>query len=282
VSFAPAGTYEDEWYDIVGKARAGLGLGVAEAARRAGVDAGDWGKSEKGRDAPPEGVLRSMAEVLELSPQRLADFALRPSLPVFAWPGVPFQRLTFGTGFVLNCYLLGCPATGMAVVIDPGYEGGRILASVREAGLTLAAVLITHAHLDHVGALGEVLEGAGVPAYAHEAEKPGLSSHASRVTFVPDGHEVKAGGMVLRAVHVPGHTPGSIAWYDPADGLVFTGDALFARSMGRCAGSGAVYANQLSAVRKRLLSLPPGTGVGPGHGPPTTMGDEAALNPFFP
>ena len=282
MSYAPAGTYEDEWYDVVGKARAGLGYSAAEAARRAGIDGTAWGKLEEGGGVPDEAVLRAAAGILELSPARLADFCLRPSFPRFPGPRLPFKRLTFGTGFVLNCYLLGCATTKRAVVVDPGYEGPRILASVKEAGLDLAAVLVTHAHSDHVGALGEVLDRAGVPAYAHEGERPGLSAHASRVTFIGDGHEVKAGELVLTAVHVPGHTPGSTAWLERSAALVFTGDALFARSMGRCGGSGATYARQRAAVRERLLSLPPGTGVGPGHGPPTTMGDEAALNPFFP
>lgn len=254
--------FEDDPVDIVGKARGGLGIA--------------------GSGLPPdEAGLRALAADLGLDPDKLAGFAYRPEPPRDLLPAVPFRRLVLGSGFTSNGFIIGCPRTKQAVVVDPGAEGGRVVAAVAALGVTPVAVLLTHGHGDHVGGLREVLAAHHVPALAPDAERGMLAPFADVLEFIPAGHAVAFGSLTAVFRPVPGHTPGMSAIAIAAAGLCCTGDALFARSAGRAAAGGP-YRAQLDAVRREILALPPDTILCPGHGPLTTVADERRLNPFYP
>lgn len=254
--------FEDDPIDIVGKARGGLGIAGS------GIPGDEPG-------------LRALAASLGLDAGKLADFALRPEPPRDLAVPVPFRHLVLGIGFTSNGFVIGCPDTKRAVIVDPGAEGGRVVGAVRELGVTPVAVLLTHGHGDHVGGLREVLGSHRVPVQALDTEQALLAPFADVVTFVPAGHRMTFGSLAAVFRPVPGHTPGMAALVVAAAGVAFTGDALFARSAGRAAAGGP-YQTQLDAVRREILALPPDTILCPGHGPMTTVADERRLNPFYP
>ncbi len=196
--------------------------------------------------------------------------------------------------YKVNCYLVSVVPDGAveaggndgpggdAVVIDPGDEAEAILDLVRARGLEVRAVLLTHGHWDHVGAVADVAEATGAPVYLHEADLALLEEWSPRpvpaVRFLQDGGMVEAGGLSLEAWHTPGHTPGGLCYR--LGGWLFSGDTLFAGSVGRTDFPGG-SPEELARSLRRLLTLPDGTTVYPGHGPATTIGRERVANPFL-
>ena len=194
-----------------------------------------------------------------------------------------------------NCYLLADTHTKEAVLIDPGDEAARLLEVLDDKGLTLRAVWLTHAHFDHVGAVADILERYPVPLYLHPADAP-LLEHASASAArwgIPlkqpptdfltlSGKQILTlGSLQAHCLFTPGHAPGHIAFYLPTEGIVIAGDALFQGSIGRTDLPGGDQAQLLESIRRELLILPPQTKVYPGHGPATTVGEEARSNPFL-
>lgn len=211
---------------------------------------------------------------------------------------------TFPVGALgCNCTVLACEATREAVVIDPGDDADTILDLVRANDLTVVSLIHTHAHIDHVGATGAVRRGAGdqaaiglhvgdrwlydnVPLQARMLGLLGLSGAADPPPAVDrwlvDG-DVVTWGREGRAevLHTPGHTPGSLCFAVESLGTVYTGDTLFAGSIGRTDLWGGSLPTLLRSIHKRLAPLDPDTAVIPGHGPATTVGDERRSNPFL-
>ena len=195
--------------------------------------------------------------------------------------------------FEENCYLVADEATGQAVLVDPGDDGGRIERMVRRRDLTPTAVWLTHAHLDHIGAISAVRRTwPGIPVFLHPRDAPvydfgARSAAAYGVPFeqpgpadraLAEGDELQVGGTRFTVWHLPGHAPGHVAFVGA--GVVLSGDCLFAGSVGRtdlplCDPSAFV------GSLERLAELPPHTVVYPGHGPPTTIGRERMSNPFL-
>jgi len=196
-------------------------------------------------------------------------------------------RLTVGP-LGENAYLVETPEG--AVFIDPGDEAPRLLALAQEAGLTPRAILLTHAHFDHLGAVAPLVEALGLPVFLHPLDLP-LYQRAPEMAALfglavppppPKVEPLEEGMEVfgLEVFHLPGHSPGHVAFLDREGGQVFSGDLLFRGGIGRYDLPGA-DPRALFASLRRLLTLPPTTQVHPGHGPSTTLGLEAQTNPFL-
>ncbi|RDV82316.1 MBL fold metallo-hydrolase [Ammonifex thiophilus] len=192
-----------------------------------------------------------------------------------------------------NTYLVGCPSTGEALIIDPGAEGGRILAAASRAGLRPTLICLTHGHADHIGAVAEIRRALNLPVLIHAEDAHMLTDPQANLSVwlgrgfavgepdrcLHDGEEITCGKLQFQVLHTPGHTPGSICLYAP--GVLFSGDTLFAGSVGRTDFPGGDWKKLLHSVRTKLLVLPDETVVYPGHGASTTIGEEREQNPFL-
>lgn len=192
-----------------------------------------------------------------------------------------------------NCYIIGCPETKEAAVVDPGAEGGRILRRLDQLDLKCRYIILTHGHVDHIGALSQVKEGTGAEVLIHREDGEMLTSPARNLSlyaglavshspadrFLEDGDVIPLGKLSIKVIHTPGHTPGSIC-LEVGDCLI-TGDTLFAGSVGRSDFPGGSHQQLISSIKEKLLVYPPETKVLPGHGPASTIGEEARYNPFL-
>lgn len=267
---------EDEFGDVISKARSGRGLGVEEVARAGGVSTGDLARMEGYELVPEDGVIRRLAEVLGLGGERLIDLARERWVPpdeLLDTDAVRVRRIPVGGRYKANAYVLGCVRTKDGAIVDPGDEPDRILDVVGEMGVSPKHILITHGHGDHTGALPAVKRATGARVWVHREE----GVQADEV--VDEGDAIEVGALQAVVRHLPGHTSGSIAFV--LDGGAFTGDTLFAGSLGRARGT-EMYQRMLDAVRTKLFVLDEGTVLFTGHGPATTVGEEKRHNPFFP
>ena len=194
-----------------------------------------------------------------------------------------------------NCYLVACDEMDEAAVIDPAWNGSEIASLAEEEGWQITKILLTHSHFDHVGGLAELKEVTQAPIFIHEAAIPMLrqaTQSAARWGFAlkaapePDqmleaGQEISVGKHTLRVLYTPGHAPGHICFYNEQQGILFDGDVLFQQGIGRTDLPGGDYRLLMQSIREQLLTLPEDTRVFPGHGNPTTIGEEKRLNPFL-
>ncbi|MBI4499630.1 MAG: MBL fold metallo-hydrolase [Gemmatimonadetes bacterium] len=195
--------------------------------------------------------------------------------------------------FAENCYILADPASRDAVLIDPGEEADLFLRRLDTEGLTLRAVWLTHAHLDHILGVDRVVTETGVPVYLHPADRPLYDAAPEQGAWLgvraatppapshalADGDRLPVGQFAFEVRGVPGHSPGGVAFI--GQGIAFVGDALFAGSIGRTDLPGGDAALLLRSIRDVLLALPDETVVYAGHGPETTIGSERRNNPFL-
>lgn len=195
-----------------------------------------------------------------------------------------------------NCVVLGDEASKAAVVVDPGDEVDHICSVLRRHGLKVAAIVATHAHIDHVGGLAQLKEVSGAPAMLHEADLElyknlceqarwlGVPSPAQTSIdgFLEDGGRVAFGAQSIDVLHTPGHSPGSVTFVArEGSPLVIAGDTLFNGSIGRTDLWGGSFDEIMASIRTRLLTLPESWPVICGHGPETTIGHERDTNPFL-
>ena len=192
----------------------------------------------------------------------------------------------------VNCFVVGCPQTRQALVIDPGEEGDRILQTAEVTDLQVARVVNTHGHFDHIGANRRIVEATGAELLIHRQDAPLLGQadrHAAmfglQATPSPEpdrllehGDRVRVGELDFEVLHIPGHSPGGIALY--GHGHLFAGDILFAGSIGRTDLPGGDHQALITGIRKHLMGLPEETVVHTGHGPDTTIGREKQHNPY--
>lgn len=201
-------------------------------------------------------------------------------------PVTPFQQ---------NCSVIWCGNSGRGAVIDPGGDLEEIAACVREQGITLEKVLLTHAHLDHAAgarlfadAFSVTIEG---PARGDDFWLERLPEQSRRYgfpvspAFVPDrwledGDTVTVGELVLEVIHCPGHTPGHVVFFHRGEGVAFVGDVLFQGSIGRTDFPRGNHAQLIASIREKLWPLGENVRFVPGHGPESTFGFERRCNPF--
>ena len=194
-----------------------------------------------------------------------------------------------------NCTLLGDQATGEAIVIDPGDEVGRIHRRLTDLGLKVKQILITHAHIDHVGGALKLKRLTGAPILLNENDLPLLEMMQAQAAWLAiptpetappdegltDGQRVGLESYPAQVLHTPGHTQGSVCLHFAPLKMVLAGDTLFAGSIGRTDLPGGDSGQIIDSIQSRLLALPDETRVLPGHGPATTIGAERRANPFL-
>lgn len=206
------------------------------------------------------------------------------------------HRLTIPvTAFEQNCSLVWCDATNEAALIDPGGDVRKLMAEVERRGLTLKALWLTHAHIDHAGATGTLAREHQLPivgphqgddywiaALPQQSQMFGFpqAEHFTPTRWLNDGDTVSIGQCTLQVLHCPGHTPGHVVFFDPAERHAYVGDVLFAGSIGRTDFPGGNHADLLHAIRGKLFPLGDDVTFTPGHGPESTLGEERKHNPF--
>lgn len=199
------------------------------------------------------------------------------------------------TPFAQNCTLLWCEASQRAAVIDPGGDLDRVHAAIKQAGVTVEKVLITHGHIDHAGGAAELKEGLGVPAEGpHRADQylldhlteTGRAYEMASRPLVPDrwleeGDRVSVGELTFDVLHCPGHSPGSVVFVSAEQRFAIVGDVLFQGSVGRTDLPGGDHAALIRSIKQKLLPLGDDVTFICGHGPASTIGQERATNPFL-
>ena len=270
---------EDEFGDIIGKARRGNGLSLNQVANEAGITDVQLSQMEAYTLKPTEDQVHKIANALGLNGSKLADIAME------RWAPVPVpseldkkldvERISGDVGgYPVNAYLLICKATKQTAVIDTAAHPNLILERIKEIGAEPAVILLTHAHADHSDGLPELEKATNCPTYIHANEPKPRSSQQFRT--LNHGDEVSVGELTVTTLDTPGHTPGGCSFYTGSVAAV--GDAIFAGSVG---GPKISYEDEITSVRDHLLSLPDDVRLFPGHGPSTTVGEEKEHNPFF-
>jgi len=204
------------------------------------------------------------------------------------------EMLTVGP-FQENCYIIGDEASGVGAVVDPGDEAARIAMAVEQTGLEIGSIIVTHAHIDHVGGVAALVDEYACPVLMHAEAEPMLEQLPTQALMmglrfgkiptadrhIGEGETLEVGDLRLRPLYTPGHAPGHLSFYIEDEGLVLSGDALFAGSVGRVDLPGGSMEVLMRSIEERLMTLPDETRVYPGHGPQTEIGSERATNPFL-
>jgi len=194
-----------------------------------------------------------------------------------------------------NCSIIGGETTREAMVIDPGDDIGNVLALIQKHNLQVKRIVITHAHIDHVGGAMKLRAATGAPILLNHNDYTLLKMLDLQAAWIGmespgkveidhslgESDKVEAGALLANVMHTPGHTEGSICLYFPAQKKLIAGDTLFAGSIGRTDLPGGSFDKIISSLQEKLLALPDETIVVPGHGPLTTIGAERESNPFL-
>lgn len=192
-----------------------------------------------------------------------------------------------------NCYIVYCLKTLQGTVIDPGGNGMDIIKILKRDNIKVTCIINTHGHADHIAANDEIKEATGAPVLIHSADANMLTSAPGNLSsfigsnlicqpadrLLNDGEKIMVGALEFQVIHTPGHTPGGICLL--AKDTLFSGDTLFAESIGRSDFPGGSHSQLIHSIKNRLLVLPDQTTVLPGHGEATTIGDERQNNPYI-
>jgi len=273
---------EDDFCDILKKARTGQGLSVGDVARMTGLPAGDITALERGDQPRDRAEVRALAQALGLRAEPLEQIAIEKWEPV-AQRTPPWVEMVQGSisGYGVQGYIVH--DEGEALLVDTAYNAHAMLDRLRRLGVRLFGICLTHGHADHADGIQQILSRYEVPVYLGP-EDIGLLSWRPRTDLlaVPvDGLSIKVGRRTVHCVTTPGHTPGGICYRldDAQLPVCFVGDTLFAGSIGR-SNPKELYSAHLNSVRDRLLTLSPDYRLLPGHGPATTIEEELDHNPF--
>ncbi|HET6276613.1 MAG TPA: MBL fold metallo-hydrolase [Candidatus Cybelea sp.] len=269
---------EDTFGDILRKAMRGTGVGTAQLASATGITGTAIDQWLKDDGAADDAQARSVAAILRLDGGKLADSAAaRWYPPALERPDV---RRHAQEPQPSNGYVFFLQEGRRAALVDPAGIPENLLRIVREGDYHLQYILITHKHLDHCDATAPVAKAfPDATIVMHELDLSAIGSLASKATRLRDGETLPFGEASIRMLHTPGHTDGSSCYI--FQGALFSGDTLFAASVGGAYGDASTYGDILNSVRSKLFKLPDETAVMPGHGPPTTIALEKEHNPFF-
>jgi hydroxyacylglutathione hydrolase len=197
--------------------------------------------------------------------------------------------------FQENCYVIGDEESMTGAIIDPGDEAARIALTVERVGLEISQIIVTHSHIDHVGAVAQLVDEYMCPVLMHNEAEAMLKTVPQQAMMmgmrfgkvpkvdrhIGDEEILEVGSLRLRSLYTPGHAPGHLAFLVEDEDTVFSGDALFAGSVGRVDLPGGSMEVLMKSISERLLILPDETRVLSGHGPETTIGRERVSNPFL-
>ena len=204
-------------------------------------------------------------------------------------------RCFTGGGFAQNGYVAWCEATGQCVIVDPGAAAPDMVAAIEAGAGEVAAVLLTHAHFDHVEGLGVIRKYTDAPTYLHPADREMFDNLPAQAAMFglsspeldpperefEDGENFRFGKSAFKVIHTPGHSPGHVILHAENEGLVFVGDLIFAGSVGRTDLPGGDYQALFRNIREHVLTMPGDTQLFTGHGPATTAEHERTSNPFL-
>jgi glyoxylase-like metal-dependent hydrolase (beta-lactamase superfamily II) len=194
-----------------------------------------------------------------------------------------------------NCFLFRRDGSDRALIVDPGEEAPRLLAAIEQLGVKIEAVLVTHCHFDHIGAVAPVAKATGAPVYVSDIEKPVLADIMSYVPFagfgpyesyeaehtLSGGETLELAGFEIEVLFTPGHSPGHLTYSIADEHAIFSGDVLFQGSVGRTDLPGGDWATLLASIGNLVERLPADTAVYPGHMGITSLGVERQTNPFL-
>ena len=279
---------EDDFCDIIKKARLGQSHSLAAVARQSEMSEQMLQDLEKGTRAPSQTEVQALSSALGLRSRPLMDIATngwepKPSPDWIRDQSVVITILGDIGGYAVKGYLLFDPTTHETVMIDTGYNAQEMLSTIKQRKLTLTAICLTHGHADHAGGLDRILAEWPVPVYLGEGDFDLLPWKPSRdrVRIPKDKETLRVGTLALECLATPGHTPGGFCYRMPRDHqeMCFVGDTLFAGSVGR-SNPFSLYSTHLRSVRDIVLQFSEEAILLPGHGPATTVREERVHNPF--
>lgn len=269
---------EDELSDVLTKAMRGTRTGAPALANRTGLPADSITAWAGGRAVPTEDEARALAGALGLDPGKLADAAARRYHPdPIALPDVRHHPQAPHPS---NGYVFFLDGGKRAALVDPAGIARNLLRVLRDGQYHLEYILITHKHADHCDATAEVAtQFPNAKIVMHGADAHAIGPLSRTALQVKNGEELPFGDVRIRMLHTPGHTDGSSSYLFKS--TIFTGDTLFAGSVGGAYGDASTYEDILNSVRSKIFTLPDETVVMPGHGAPTRVAWERRHNPFF-
>jgi glyoxylase-like metal-dependent hydrolase (beta-lactamase superfamily II) len=273
---------EDEFSDIIKKARMGQGLSVAEVSRTTGLPGGDITALERGDPPRDRAEVRALAKALGLRPGPLEQIAIDQWEPSVASP-ISWVETVRGSinGYGVQGYVVY--DGGEALLIDTAYNASAMIDVLTQHHLRLVGICLTHGHADHADGIDQILKYREAPVYLGSDDVDLLSWRppADQLKAPEDGQTIAVGRLRVQCLATPGHTPGGICYRVEAESphVCFVGDTLFAGSIGR-SNPNTLYQTHLGSVRTKVLGLPPEYRLLPGHGPATTVREELDHNPF--
>lgn len=274
---------EDDLCDIIKKARTGLHLSVADVARLTGLPGADITALERGDQLRDRAELRAISSALGLRLAALEQIVLEKWVPR-PLPLTSGIETVVGdiNGYAVKGYIVH--DAGEAVLVDTAYHAEMMLEILEARRLRLVAICLTHGHADHAEGIQQIVNRWPVPIYlgAQDLTLLHWKPSAPQIASPEHGRTIAVGGLAIRCVATPGHTPGGICYRVemPWGPVTFVGDTLFAGSIGR-SNPAQLFDRHLESVRRQVLALPPDCLLLPGHGPGTTVREELEHNPFY-
>ena len=273
---------EDDFCDIIKKARMGQAWSVADVARRAGLPSDNITALERGVCPPDRTEVQALAKALGLRPAPLEQIAIEKWEPVAQRP-IAWVETIQGSinGYGVQGYVVH--DSGEAVLIDTAYNAPAMVEFLSTHCLRLMGICLTHGHADHADGIDQILKLREVPVYlgAEDVDLLRWRPPSAQIKAPEHGQTITVGRLRVQCLATPGHTPGGICYRvdNESEHVCFVGDTLFAGSIGR-ANPSTLYQTHLRSVGAHVLELPPEYRLLPGHGPATTVREELDHNPF--